>query len=162
MTAKSSAVNLWGSFIAFIKRGNIIELAIGLVMGAAFNSIVQSLVQDIIMPPFGLINGNDIKNEFILLRRGKNSTVSNPKGYITLENAKDDNAITMNYGNFLLTVINFIVISLSLFVLIKAVGTIIYRKQEKNEKTMKTCVYCLEEVKIAARKCKFCTSLLDE
>jgi large conductance mechanosensitive channel len=101
-------------FIAFIKRGNVIDLAVGIIMGAAFGAIVNSLVNDIIMPPIGqLLGGVDFSNIFIAL---------DGKSYASLKAAQDAGAATINIGVFLKTVINFLIIAFAVFLLIRAVN----------------------------------------
>jgi large conductance mechanosensitive channel len=101
-------------FITFIKRGNVIDLAVGIIMGAAFGAIVNSLVNDIIMPPIGqLLGGVDFSNIFIAL---------DGKSYASLKAAQDAGAATINIGVFLNTVINFLIVALAVFLLIRAVN----------------------------------------
>lgn len=101
-------------FKAFIMRGNVLDLAVGIVIGAAFTGIVNSLVADLIMPPIGmLMNGIDFKDSFLSLSGGD---------YATLKAAKDAGAVTLNYGQFLNQVINFLIVSFAIFVVVKQVN----------------------------------------
>lgn len=106
-------------FKAFIMRGNVIDLAVGIVIGAAFTTIVNSLVADIIMPPIGLLmNGIDFTNWFFVLH----APVGGPAEFPTLEAAKEAGAVTLNFGIFLNAVINFLIVSAAIFVLVKNVN----------------------------------------
>ena len=107
-------------FIKFIARGNVIDLAVGIIMGAAFTAIVNSLVNDIIMPPIGYImNGIDFSNFFVVLKGEE---------YASLKAAKDAGAVTVNYGVFLNAIINFLIVAFAVFILVKQVNR--FRKQE--------------------------------
>jgi len=112
-------------FITFIKRGNVIDLAVGIIMGAAFGAIVNSLVNDIIMPPIGqLLGGVDFSNIFIAL---------DGKSYASLKAAQDVGAATINIGVFLNTIINFLIIALAVFLLIRAVNRLTAKPEARSE-----------------------------
>ncbi|MBN1230704.1 MAG: large conductance mechanosensitive channel protein MscL [Anaerolineales bacterium] len=150
-------------FKNFVSRGNVIDLAVAVIIGGAFGKIVNSFVDDIFMPPIGLLlNGTDFSNLFLQIKPG---TPAGP--YITLEEAKAAGAITVNYGSFLTVLISFLIIAFTMFLLIKAITKmerIIPEKKEDNgleELTTKECPYCLSEVPAKAVKCKFCTSDLE-
>lgn len=138
-------------FKDFIARGNVLELAIGIIIGAAFTGIVNSLVEDIIMPPIGLIIGDmDFSNLFINL--------SNNNHYETLAAAKESGVATLNYGLFINQLLNFFIISFVIFIIIKQVNKIVPEK----EATTKECPFCLSEIPIEATKCSQCTSDIPE
>jgi large conductance mechanosensitive channel len=137
-------------FKEFIARGNVIDLAVAVIIGAAFGKIVTSLVNDIIMPPIGLIMGGvDFKNLFISLRGN----------YATLEEAKKANAPTINYGQFIQYLIEFLIIAFVIFLIIKAINRM-NRRPEDLPPTMKACAFCYSSIPVQARRCPHCTSEL--
>jgi len=141
-------------FKEFIMRGSMLDLAIGIVIGVAFSAIINSLVNDIIMPPIGLALGKvDFANLFVVLREG--STAS---PYLTLEAAREAGAVTLNYGIFVNTIISFLIIALVLFFIIKAVNSV--KKKEQAETVTKSCPYCFSSIDIKATRCPNCTSEL--
>lgn len=140
-------------FKKFIMRGNMIDMAVGIVIGAAFGTVIQSLVNDIIMPPIGLLLGGvDFTNLFITL---------GPGDYATLAQAQEAGAATINYGLFLNNIITFLVIAFAVFMLIRAVNRL-HREEEAPpaEPTTKKCPECLSEIPLDARRCAFCTTVL--
>ncbi|HEX8087802.1 MAG TPA: large conductance mechanosensitive channel protein MscL [Blastocatellia bacterium] len=138
-------------FKEFIARGNVIDLAVAVVIGAAFGRIVTSLVNDIIMPPIGLITGGvDFKSLFIPLRGS----------YATLEEAKRANAPTVNYGQFIQYLIEFLIIAFVIFLLVKAINRL-KRRPENLPPTMKACAFCYSSIPVQARRCPQCTSELE-
>ena len=139
-------------FKDFILRGNVLDLAIGIVIGVAFSAIINSFVNDIIMPPIGLGLGRvDFSNLFAVLKEG-----STAAPYLSLEAARAAGAVTLNYGIFINTVISFLIIALVLFFIIKAVNKL--KKKEKAEVTVKPCPYCFTSINIKATRCPNCTS----
>ena len=137
-------------FKQFAMRGNMIDLAIAVVLGAAFGAIIASLVKDIITPPLGkLIGGVDFTDLFIAL---------DGRSYPSLKAAKDAGAATINYGLFLNTVINFLLVALSLFFVIKGVNAL-YRSAPAAP-TEKDCAYCASRIPVRATRCPHCTSAL--
>jgi large conductance mechanosensitive channel len=144
-------------FKEFILRGNVIDLAVGIIIGSAFVTIVNSLVNDVIMPPIGLLLGGvDFSNLYILLKDGA------PSGpYATLADAQTAGAVTINYGVFLNALITFLIIALVVFLLIRAVNQLVAAKEVPAEQpTTKECPYCLSEIAIKATRCSQCTSEL--
>ena len=149
---------MFKEFREFVMRGNVIDMAVGIVIGAAFGTIVQSLVKDVIMPPIGLLLGNiDFSNIFTVLKQGD---VVGP--YATLAEAQQAGAVTMNWGVFIMTIISFVIIAFAIFVLIKQVNRL-KREEEAPpaEPTTKQCPFCFSEIAIKARRCPFCTSQLE-
>ena len=143
---------MWKEFKNFINRGNVVALAIGLTMGVAFSSIVNSLVNDIIMPPIGLALGEvDFLDLFVVLREG-----SPASPYITLAAAKQAGAVTLNYGIFVNTIITFLIIAVVLFFIIKTMSSF----KKKKATTTKLCPYCFTAIDIKATRCPNCTSKL--
>ena len=149
-------------FKKFAMRGNVIDMAVGIIIGAAFGKIVNSLVSDIIMPPIGLLLGKvDFANLFVVLHDG---AVAGP--YVSLDAAQKAGAVTLNIGLFLNTLISFIIVAFAVFILIKAINTLQDRmlaaekKEEAAAPTVKTCLYCCSEIAINATRCPHCTSEL--
>jgi large conductance mechanosensitive channel len=145
-------------FREFAMRGNVIDMAVGIIIGAAFGTIVTSLVSDIIMPPIGLILGNaDFSNLFYVLKEG---TSSGP--YASLAEAREAGATTINYGLFVNTIISFIVIAFVVFFIIRTINRL--RREEEApsaEPTTKECPYCVSSIPIKATRCPHCTSELE-
>jgi len=144
-------------FKEFAMRGNVVDMAVGIIIGAAFGTIVKSLVSDIIMPPIGLLLGNvDFTNLFAVLREG---TVAGP--YASLADAQKAGAVTINYGVFANTVISFLIVAFAVFLLIRSINRL--KRQEEappEEPTTKDCPYCLSPIPIKATRCPNCTSEL--
>jgi large conductance mechanosensitive channel len=127
-------------------------MAVGIIIGAAFGTIIKSLVDDVIMPPIGLLLGNiDFSNLFAVLKAGK---IAGP--YETLALAKAAGAVTINYGFFINTIITFIIVAFCVFMLIKNVNR--FRKEAPAEVTTKECPYCISTIPIKAQRCPQCTS----
>jgi large conductance mechanosensitive channel len=143
--------SMYSEFKTFIMRGNVVDLAIGVIIGAAFGKIITSFVEDVLMPPIGLLLGRvDFANLFINL---------SGKDYPSVAAAKQAGAATLNYGIFFNNIINFLIIAFVIFLLIKQIN----RMQEPApaaEPTAKDCPYCLSSVPLKATKCAFCTSEL--
>lgn len=144
-------------FREFAMRGNVVDMAVGIVVGVAFSAIAKSLVTDIIMPPIGLLIGNvDFSDLFLVLKSG-----AQPGPYATVAAAQKAGAVTLNYGVFINTVIYFVIVAFAMFLLVRA----IMRMQRKREEepaaaTTRDCPYCLSSVAIKASRCPQCTSEL--
>lgn len=144
-------------FKEFALRGNVIDMAVGIIIGAAFGTIVKSLVSDIIMPPIGLLLGDvDFVNLFALLKEGAPGAP-----YATLADAQAASAVTINYGVFINAVISFLIIAVVMFLLIRSMNRM-KREEEAPpaEPTTKECPYCLSTIPIKASRCAHCTSEL--
>ena len=142
-------------FKDFAMRGNVVDLAVGVVIGAAFGAIVKSLVDDILMPVLGLILGNaDFTNLFVVLREG---TIPGP--YTTLALAQEAGAVTLNYGLFINAIVSFLIVAFAVFLLIRSINRI-QREEDSppEEPTTKDCPYCFSEISIKATRCPNCTS----
>lgn len=145
-------------FRDFAMRGNVVDMAVGIIIGAAFGTIVKSLVDDVIMPPIGLLLGNvDFSNLFAVLKEG----AKQPGPYATIAQAHAAGAVTLNYGLFVNTVISFIIVAFSVFMLISAMQ----KAQKKFQKpevaatpTTKECPQCFSSINIKATRCPNCTS----
>ena len=141
---------MFKEFKEFIMRGNVMDLAIGIVIGAAFGKIVTSFVSDILMPPIGLALGNvDFSNLFINLSHTH---------YDTLKAAKDAGAATINYGLFLAVVIDFIIVAFAIFLVIRAINRMQRKKEIEPAATTKECAFCLSSIPLNAIKCAHCTA----
>ena len=148
--------SFFNEFKKFIARGNVMDMAVGIIIGAAFTKIVNSLVADIIMPPISLLLGNvDFTNWFIVLREGAETAAP----YASLDAAKAAGAVTMNLGFFINSIISFLIVAFAIFVIIKAINKM---KEEPAPApaapTTKKCPYCFSEIDIKATKCPHCTS----
>jgi len=144
-------------FKEFAMRGNVVDMAVGIVIGAAFGTIVKSLVADVIMPPIGLILGNvDFSNLFITIKEG-----AIPGPFSTLADAQKAGAVTINYGAFINTIVSFIIVAFALFMVIKGMNKL-KREQETPpaEPTTKECSHCFTTIPIKATRCPHCTSEL--
>jgi large conductance mechanosensitive channel len=142
---------MWKEFKEFVMRGNVMDLAIAVVIGAAFGRIVTSFVEDILMPPIGLLLGNvDFSNLFINLSGGD---------YPSVAAAKEAGAATLNYGLFLNQVINFLIIAFAIFLLIKQLNRF-QRPAPAVAPTTKECPQCLSTIPLKATRCAFCTANL--
>ncbi|MBQ7303805.1 MAG: large-conductance mechanosensitive channel protein MscL [Alphaproteobacteria bacterium] len=156
--------NFINEFKKFAMRGNVIDMAVGIIIGAAFGKIVDSLVKDIIMPPIGILLGKiDFANLFFVLNDGKI-----PGPYVSLDAAKEAGAVTMNVGMFINATISFMIVAFAVFVLIKAINTLQEKMlaDEKKEEiasapNTKKCPFCCSEIAIEAVKCPHCTSEIE-
>jgi len=144
-------------FKEFAMRGNVLDMAVGIVIGAAFGTIVNSFVADVIMPPIGLLLGNiDFSNLFAVLKEGK---VAGP--YASLAAAKEAGAGSINYGFFISTIITFLIVAFAIFLLIRNVNKLAKLQEAPPPvPTTKECPYCLSTIPIKASRCGHCTSEL--
>jgi len=146
---------MWKEFKEFAMRGNVVDMAVGIIIGAAFGTIVKSLVDDVIMPPIGFILGNvDFSEFFLVIKQG---AAAGP--YASLAAAQKAGAVTLNYGQFLNTIISFLIVAFSVFLLIKGMNTM-RQKEEPAAPTTKECPFCLTSVNLKATRCPACTSEL--
>ena len=146
-------------FKTFAIKGNVIDMAVGIIIGAAFGKIVDSMVKDIIMPPMGWIMGKvDFTNLYLTLPNSKGEIVSYP----SLQEAQAAGAVTINYGLFINTLISFTFVALAVFLLIKFINklraTTEKKVEEQIEATTKSCPRCFSEININASKCPHCTA----
>ena len=145
---------MWKEFKEFAVKGNAIDLAVGVIIGAAFGGIITSLVKDILMPPIGLLTGGlDFSNKFMVLKDVPGKTFHTPA------DAAAAGAITWNYGNFITLVINFIIVAFCIFLVVKAVNKM-KRPTPEAEAVSKDCPACAMTIPIKARRCPHCTSEL--
>jgi len=145
-------------FKEFIMRGNVVDMAVGIIIGAAFGAIVTSLVNDVIMPPIGLLLGNvDFANLFILLKEGTPG-----KPYASLADAQAAGAVTINYGTFINSVIAFLIVAFVIFLLIRNINRLRREAEEElaAEPTTQECPFCRSTIPLGAVRCAYCTSQL--
>ena len=139
-------------FKAFALRGNVLDLAVAVIIGGAFGKIISSLVADVIMPPIGLLLGKvDFTNMFWTLSGNK---------FATLEEAKAAGAVTLNYGLFLLALIDFIIIAIVLFLVLRPINKLTKKPEPVVAPTTKECPYCISTIPLKATRCPNCTSEL--
>ena len=141
-------------FKEFAVRGNVVDLAVGIIIGAAFTGVVNSVVKDIIMPPIGLLLGSvDFANLFVILKQGVP-----PGPYASVDAAQKAGAITLNYGLFINTIVSFIIVAFVVFLLVRGINRM--RRGEDLPPTTKECPFCVSPIAIAAKRCPNCTSEL--
>lgn len=144
---------MWSDFRKFIARGNVLDMAVGIIIGAAFTTVVRSLVDDVVMPPIGRITGGvDFTNLFIDL---------SGVGYVSLAEAREAGAATVNYGLFLNSVITFLIVAFAVFLLVRAVSRLRRREEAAAAPTEKPCPHCMFSIPRAARRCGHCTQELE-
>ena len=140
-------------FKDFAMKGNIVDLAVGVVIGGAFGKIVTSLVNDIVMPIVGMLMGKvDFSNLFITLGNGD---------FTTIQEAKNAGVATINYGLFINNIIDFLIVAFCIFIVIKQINRFSKKKDEKPVENKKKCPYCYSEIHIDATRCPNCTSQLN-
>lgn len=150
-------MSLRSEFREFAVRGNVVDMAVGIIIGGAFATIAKSLVEDVIMPPVGLVLGGvDFKDFFAVLKSGS------PSGpYVTIAEAQAAGAVTLNWGVFINNVVSFLLVSFAVFILVKAINRI--RRAEDpvpEDPTTKVCDFCRLDVSVQATRCPNCTSEL--
>lgn len=146
---------MFKQFREFVMRGNVVDMAVGIIIGVAFGAIVSSLVADVIMPPVGLLLGNvDFSNMFLVLKDG-----AAPGPYASLAGAKDAGAVTLNYGIFVNSIVSFLIVAFAVFMLISQVNRL---KREPAAPpaapTTRGCPFCFSDIPIKATRCPHCTS----
>ena len=143
---------MWKEFREFAVKGNAIDLAVGVIIGAAFGGIVNSLVKDILMPPVGLlVGGLDFSNKFLILKEAPGGGVFN-----TPADAAKAGAVTWNYGNFVTLIINFLIVAFCIFLLVKAMNKM--KRSPAAEPVSKDCPACMMSIPIKATRCPHCTT----
>ncbi len=148
---------MFKEFKEFAMKGNVIDMAVGIVIGAAFGTIIKSLVADVIMPPIGVLLGNvDFSNLFLVIKQA-----SVDGTFATVAEAQKVGAVTINYGMFINTIISFLIVAFAIFLVIKNLNKL-KREEEAppEEPTTKECPHCFSEIPIKATRCGFCTSEL--
>ena len=144
---------MFKEFKEFAMRGNVVDMAVGIIIGAAFGTIVKSLVSDVIMPPIGLLLGNvDFTNLFVVLKAG---ATAGP--YASLADAQAAGAVTINYGFFINTIISFLIVAFAVFMIIKQMNRM-KKEAPAAAPSTKECPFCLSAVPLKATRCPYCTS----
>ncbi|HEX6134696.1 MAG TPA: large-conductance mechanosensitive channel protein MscL [Longimicrobiales bacterium] len=145
-------------FREFAVKGNVVDMAVGIIIGGAFGTIVKSLVDDVLMPPVGLLLGNvDFKDLFAVLRAGEPGPP-----YVTIADAQAAGAVTLNYGQFINNIVAFVIVAFAVFMLVKAINRLRREEQVAPESpTDKPCPFCAMVIPISARRCPHCTSALE-
>lgn len=146
-------------FKEFAIKGNVVDMAVGIIIGAAFTGVIQSLVKDVLMPPLGLLMGGvDFSEFFIVLKEG-----SIPPPYATISAAQEVGAVTLNYGLFINTAISFLIVAFAIFILIRYINKL--KRPEENPEpvvpSIKKCTYCFSDISVKATRCPHCTSELE-
>ena len=141
---------MWNDFKAFIMRGNVVDLAVAVVIGAAFGAIVTSFVNDVLMPPIGLALGRVNFSDLFINLSGQ--------AYPSVAADKAAGAPTINYGIFLNTVINFVIVAFAIFLVVKGVNRLTAKPAPEAAPTTKECQFCAMSIPIKARRCPHCTS----
>jgi large conductance mechanosensitive channel len=145
-----------GEFREFAVKGNVVDMAVGIIIGAAFTSIVRSLVDDVIMPPIGLLLGDvDFANLFVVLSEGEQAAAP----YATLADAQAAGAVTINYGVFINNLVSFLIVAFVVFLLVRTVNRL--RREEQvapQAPTERPCPFCFTTIAIRATRCPHCTS----
>src|SRR6266566_2627671 len=148
---------IWKEFKEFAVKGNGVDLAVGVIVGAAFTGIINSLVKDVIMPPISLLTGGlDFSNKFVILRAAKDGSIA----FNTPADAAKAGAITWNYGNFVTFVINFLIVAVAIFLLVRGINKL--RHPAEKEPDTKDCPACAMKIPIEATRCPHCTSELSQ
>jgi large conductance mechanosensitive channel len=148
---------VWKEFKEFAVKGNAVDLAVGVVIGAAFGGIVNSLVKDLLMPPIGLLTGGlDFSNKFLVLKGAPGGGTFN-----TPADAAKAGAVTWNYGNFITLMINFIIVAFCIFLVVKAVNKL-KRPSPAADPVSKDCPACAMTIPIKATRCPHCTTELSQ
>ncbi len=140
---------MWAEFKKFIMRGNVLDMAVGIIIGAAFTTVVKSLVDDIIMPPIGKLTGGvDFSSMFVTLGTGD---------FKTIAQAKEAGVATINYGLFINNIITFLIVAFAVFILVKAVAKL-QKPAPAGAPTEKACPFCAMSIPVAAKRCGQCTA----
>jgi large conductance mechanosensitive channel len=146
---------MFKEFREFAMRGNVADMAVGIIIGAAFGAIVKSLVDDVIMPPIGLLLGGvDFSNFFAVLKEG-----ATPGPYASLAAAKAAGAVTVNYGLFFNSIISFLIVAFAVFMLVRGLNSM-KRQEAPAPPNTKPCPFCASTIPLAAKRCPMCTSQL--
>jgi large conductance mechanosensitive channel len=146
---------VWDEFKTFAIKGNAVDLAVGVIIGAAFGAIVNSLVKDVIMPPISLLTGGlDFSNKFLVLRAARDGVTA----FNTPADAAKVGAVTLNYGNFITLIINFLIVAVAIFLVIRLINQL--RPPAEKPVDTKECPACAMKIPIKATRCPHCTSEL--
>jgi large conductance mechanosensitive channel len=148
---------MFKDFREFAMRGNVVDMAVGIIIGVAFGTVINSLVGEVLMPPIGLLLGRvDFSNLYAVLKPG-----TTPGPYASLAQAKQAGAVSMNYGLFINTVINFLITAFAVFIVVRAVNKLRRPTAPAQAAPTKVCPFCLSVIPLKATRCSHCTSPLD-
>jgi large conductance mechanosensitive channel len=148
---------IWNEFKEFAVKGNAVDLAVGVIIGAAFGSVITSLVKDVIMPPISMLTGGlDFSNKFVILRAAKDGSIA----FNTPADAAKAGAITWNYGNFVTFVINFLIVAVAIFLLVRVINQL--RHPPEKAPDQKDCPACAMKIPSKATRCPHCTTELPQ
>ena len=148
---------MFKEFREFAMKGSVLDMAVGIMIGAAFGAVVSSFVSDVLMPPIGLLLGNvDFSNLYLVLTAGK---VAGP--YASMAQAQAAGAVTLNYGLFVTRIISFLIVAFAMFLVIRSVNKL-KREGPPPEPSNRDCPYCLSSIPIKAKRCGHCTSDLSK
>ncbi len=148
---------MFEEFKEFAIKGNVVDMAVGIILGAAFSGLVDSLVKDLLMPPLGALTGDlDFAEQFVVLRAG-----SQPGPYVSLAAAREAGAIVMAYGVFINAVVSFLMVALALFFIVRWMNRL-RRPDTPAAPTTRACPFCKSSIDVTASRCAHCTSALDD
>src|SRR6266702_3909521 len=148
---------IWNEFKEFAVKGNAVDLAVGVIIGATFGSVVTSLVKDVIMPPISVLSGGlDFSNKYVILRAAKDGSTP----FNTPADGAKAGAITWNYGNFITLVINFLIVAAAIFLLVRLINQL--RRPAEKAPDQKECPACAMKIPIKATRCPHCTCELTQ
>lgn len=146
---------MFKEFKEFAMRGNVLDMAVGIIIGGAFGTIIKSMVEDLLMPPIGLGLGNvDFANLFIVLKEGTKAAAP----YAALADAKAAGAVTINYGVFINSVVSFVIVAFCVFLLIRTMNRLKREEVAPAEPTTRDCPFCYSAIPLKASRCPHCTS----
>ncbi|KND05018.1 large conductance mechanosensitive channel protein [Spizellomyces punctatus DAOM BR117] len=160
-----AAKGVWTNFKKFLNRGNVVDMAVGIVMGTAFTSVVNSLVNDIFLPFISLGTPTQLSNQFVLLRCPRHNGVTLPCNktmYITPTDAKNAGAVTWNWGNFIQVIINFLIIAVAVFFIVKTYARAFRRADPPKPPSTKPCPLCTKDIPLKAKRCPECCGDIPE
>lgn len=147
-------MKVFAEFKEFAVKGNVVDMAVGIIIGGAFGTIAKSLVEDIVMPPIGMMLGNvDFSNLFMVLREGEKVSP-----YANIKLAHEAGAITLNYGLFINNILSFLVVAFAVFFMVRTMNRMKKEEAIPNTPTSKPCPMCTSEIPLAAKRCPLCTS----
>ncbi len=152
--------SFFNEFKKFAMRGNMIDMAVGIIIGAAFGKVVDSLVKDVIMPPLGVFLGKvDFSNLFLVLKKG--AEFEGP--YVSVAQAAEAGAITLNLGNFLNALVSFTIVAFAVFLLIKTINKLRERLDlcDQQPEGTRKCPFCFTDIPLQAKRCPHCTSMIE-
>jgi large conductance mechanosensitive channel len=153
-------MGFWADFKTFVAKGNVLDMAVGIIIGIAFGAVITSAVNDVLMPPIGLaLGGADLTDSYIVLE-GADMNGTEVTEFASLQEAKDAGAVTLRWGLLVNAVINLLIIAILLFLLVRTVARLKKKEEKKEEATTKQCPHCDTAISLKAARCPNCTSKL--